>query len=29
MKDRGVDKVRALIGGWADWVNGGNPIEKK
>jgi len=24
-----VEHVSALIGGWADWVNGGNPIEKK
>jgi len=24
-----VENVRALIGGWADWVNGGNPIDKK
>ena len=25
---RGVKNVRALRGGWNDWVNAGNPIVK-
>jgi 3-mercaptopyruvate sulfurtransferase SseA len=28
LKQRGVQNVRALLGGWSDWVNGGNPVEK-
>jgi len=28
LKERGIDGARALTGGWNDWVNDGNPIEK-
>jgi len=28
LKERGIDDVRALTGGWNDWVNDGNPTEK-
>jgi 3-mercaptopyruvate sulfurtransferase SseA len=28
LKERGVQDVRALAGGWNDWVNDGNPTEK-
>jgi 3-mercaptopyruvate sulfurtransferase SseA len=28
LKERGVKNVRALRGGWNDWVNAGNPIVK-
>jgi 3-mercaptopyruvate sulfurtransferase SseA len=28
LKDRGVANVRALAGGWNDWVNEGNTVEK-
>jgi 3-mercaptopyruvate sulfurtransferase SseA len=28
LKQRGVQNVKVLLGGWADWVNGGNPVEK-
>ena len=27
LKERGVADVRALTGGWNDWVNDGNPTE--
>ena len=26
LKERGVKDVRALKGGWNEWVNAGNPI---
>jgi 3-mercaptopyruvate sulfurtransferase SseA len=26
LKQRGVKDVRALRGGWNEWVNGGNPV---
>ena len=29
LKERGVKNVRALRGGWNDWVNAGNAIVKK
>jgi 3-mercaptopyruvate sulfurtransferase SseA len=25
---QGVKNVRALLGGWNEWVNGGNPVVK-
>ena len=28
LKERGVKNVRALRGGWNEWVNAGNPIVK-
>jgi len=28
LKERGVRDVRALRGGWNDWVNAKNPIVK-
>jgi 3-mercaptopyruvate sulfurtransferase SseA len=28
LKERGVKNVRALRGGWNDWVNEGNPVVK-
>jgi rhodanese-related sulfurtransferase len=28
LEERGIAGVRALTGGWADWINGGNRIEK-
>ena len=28
LKERGVKDVRALRGGWNEWVNAGNPIVK-
>jgi hypothetical protein len=28
LKERGIDNVRALTGGWVDWINDGNPVEK-
>jgi len=28
LKERGVKDVRALRGGWNQWFNEGNPIEK-
>jgi 3-mercaptopyruvate sulfurtransferase SseA len=28
LKERGVKDVRALRGGWNEWVNGGNPVMK-
>jgi len=28
LKERGIENVRALTGGWNDWVNDGNPVEK-
>ena len=28
LKERGVKNVRALRGGWNDWVNAGNAIVK-
>jgi len=28
LKARGVKSVRALRGGWNEWVNAGNPIAK-
>ena len=28
LKERGVKNVRALRGGWNDWINAGNPIVK-
>jgi len=28
LKERGVPNVRALAGGWNEWVNDGNPVEK-
>lgn len=28
LKERGAKDVRALLGGWNDWVNAGNPIVK-
>jgi 3-mercaptopyruvate sulfurtransferase SseA len=28
LKERGVKNVRALRGGWNEWINGGNPIVK-
>jgi 3-mercaptopyruvate sulfurtransferase SseA len=28
LQQRGVKNVRALLGGWNEWVNGGNPVEK-
>jgi 3-mercaptopyruvate sulfurtransferase SseA len=28
LKARGVKNVRALRGGWNDWVNAGNPTVK-
>ena len=27
LKERGVANVRALTGGWNDWVNDGNPVQ--
>jgi len=27
LKQRGVTNVRALLGGWNEWVNDGNPTE--
>ena len=29
LKERGVKSVRALRGGWNEWVEAGNPIAKK
>jgi 3-mercaptopyruvate sulfurtransferase SseA len=29
LKRRGVADVRALTGGWNDWVNAGNPVETR
>jgi 3-mercaptopyruvate sulfurtransferase SseA len=26
LKARGVKNIRALRGGWNDWVNAGNPV---
>ncbi len=26
LKERGVKSIRALRGGWNEWVNAGNPI---
>jgi hypothetical protein len=28
LQERGVKNVRALLGGWNEWFNGGNPIAK-
>lgn len=28
LKERGVKDVRALLGGWNQWVNDGNPVAK-
>jgi 3-mercaptopyruvate sulfurtransferase SseA len=28
LKERNVPDVRALTGGWNDWVKDGNPVEK-
>jgi 3-mercaptopyruvate sulfurtransferase SseA len=28
LKERGVKNVRALLGGWNEWVNDGNPVVK-
>jgi 3-mercaptopyruvate sulfurtransferase SseA len=29
LKERGVKDVRALTGGWNEWVNAGNRVEKR
>jgi len=29
LKERGVRDVRALVGGWNQWVADGNPVVKK
>jgi thiosulfate/3-mercaptopyruvate sulfurtransferase len=29
LQERGVTDVRVLTGGWADWVNAGNRVEKR
>jgi 3-mercaptopyruvate sulfurtransferase SseA len=28
LQQRGVKNIRALTGGWNEWVKGGNPAEK-
>jgi 3-mercaptopyruvate sulfurtransferase SseA len=28
LQERGVKNVRALLGGWNEWVNDGNPVGK-
>jgi 3-mercaptopyruvate sulfurtransferase SseA len=28
LKERGVKNVRALRGGWNEWVSAGNPVTK-
>lgn len=28
LQERGVKSVRALLGGWNEWVNDGNPVAK-
>jgi 3-mercaptopyruvate sulfurtransferase SseA len=28
LKERGVKNIRALRGGWNEWVNAGNPVVK-
>ena len=28
LKERGVKSVRALRGGWNEWVDAGNPVVK-
>jgi 3-mercaptopyruvate sulfurtransferase SseA len=28
LQQRGVKDIRALVGGWNEWVKGGNPIVK-
>jgi 3-mercaptopyruvate sulfurtransferase SseA len=28
LNQRGANNVRALLGGWNQWVNDGNPVEK-
>jgi 3-mercaptopyruvate sulfurtransferase SseA len=28
LKERGVPNVRALLGGWSDWVNAGGAVTK-
>jgi 3-mercaptopyruvate sulfurtransferase SseA len=28
LQERGVKSVRALLGGWNEWVSGKNPIAK-
>ena len=28
LKQRGVKNIRALVGGWNEWVKDGNPIVK-
>jgi 3-mercaptopyruvate sulfurtransferase SseA len=29
LKERGVKNIRALRGGWNQWVNEGNPVTTK
>jgi 3-mercaptopyruvate sulfurtransferase SseA len=29
LKERGVRNIRALRGGWNEWVSGGNPVTSK
>lgn len=28
LRDHGVRDARALVGGWVDWFNGGNPVAR-
>jgi rhodanese-related sulfurtransferase len=28
LRDHGVPDARALVGGWVDWFNGGNPLAR-
>ena len=28
LQERGVKNVRALLGGWNEWVSSGNPVDK-
>jgi 3-mercaptopyruvate sulfurtransferase SseA len=28
LEKRGIKNVKALLGGWNDWVNDGNPVNR-